>query len=387
MIQGSASEHLGDTTVALGVTGSVAAVQSIKLIRELRRHGAIVKPVATTSALNLIGKQALEWASEENVVDRLTGRAEHIDLAESIDLLLIAPATANTVAKLANGVADNALTALAASLPPEKIAVAPAMHLQLYENDAYRDNSQTLKERGATFVTPRTSEGAAKLAATRDILLHAKRLLRPDDLPLRIVITGGTTAEPLDDVRIVTTRASGKTGVALAEEAHERGADVTLVQGRGTTEPPRTIDTRRVETAGDMTAEVMSTLEEADAFICSAAISDHSADPHEGKLPSAEDLEITMEPIPKLIDRAREQYPDLTIVVFKAESRLDDETLLKVAQEKLDDGMDLVVVNDISRENAGFGTDENEVIIVNDGSEKVNASKRKIAELVLDRLT
>lgn len=386
MIQGSISEHLGDRTVVLAATGSVAAVQTLKLARELRRHGALVKPVATPSALKVVGKQALEWACDEPLVTELTGKAEHLDLADDGDLLLVAPATANTVAKMANGIADNALTSLAAAFSPEETAVAPAMHLELYESDAYRDNVETLRSRGVTVVPPRISEDAAKLAAPEEIVARSKRLLRTQDLPIEIVITGGTTAEPVDDVRILTTRASGKTGVALAREAYERGADVTLLMGRGTEEPPRWINTIRVETAAEMTENALAVAGHADALISSAAISDHSGEPHEGKLPSDEPLEIEMEPIPKMLNGAMEANPELTVVAYKAESRMDDEELIEAAGEKLEAGADLVVVNDVTREGAGFGTDTNEVIIVDGGSERVRDTKRAIAGRVLDRL-
>lgn len=384
MIQGSLSEHLGERTVVLGVSGSVAAVEAPRLARELRRHGAVVKPVATRSALELVGEPALEWACDEPVVTELGGGAEHIELSDR-DLLLLAPATANTVAKLASGIADNALTSVAAAFPPERTVVAPAMHLELYESDTFRRNIENLERSGVRVLRPRVGEGAAKLQPRREMVSYAKRMLRKGDLEgKRVVVTGGATAEPVDDIRIVTTRASGKTGVALAREAYERGAGVTLVLGRGTAEPPRWVDTVRVETAEEMTEASMEALEEADVLISSAAISDCSLEPHDGKLPGDEPIAIEMDPVRKLIDQARAAYPDLDIVAYKAESRVDDEELLESAEQKLAEGADLVVANDVAREDAGFESDDNEVLIVDGGSEKVRAPKTEIAEMVLD---
>jgi len=387
MIQGSASDHLGDSTVVLGITGSVAAVQSVKIARELRRHGAVVKPVATKAALDMVGEQALQWACERPVLTGLSGKAEHLALAEN-DLLLVAPTTANTVAKIANGISDNTLTAVAAAFDPEKVVLSPAMHLQLYETDAYRKNIETLKDRGTHLVRPVVTEGAAKLPPSEEITGYTKRLLRGSDLEgKKIVVTGGTTAEPLDDIRIITTRASGKTGLANAREAYERGAEVTLVLGRGTVQPPRYIDTVRTETAEEMTLATIEALEGADVLISSAAISDHSTQPQEGKHPSDETLQVELEPVQKLIDEARASYPELEVVAFKAESHVDDEELLKAARDKLSESISLVAANDVSRENAGFESDQNEVLLVDeDSSEKIQAPKLRIAQEILNRL-
>lgn len=370
--------------MVLGVTGSVAAVQSVKVARELRRHGAVVKPFATESALWFVGRKTLEWACDEEPVVELTGRAEHLEFSDA-DALLIAPATANVVGKMAAGIADDSLTSLAAAFDPEDTVVAPAMHVQLYESDKFRENLETLRDLGVRVVRPVVKEGAAKLPRPEEVVSFTKRTVRDNDLPLKVVVTGGTTAEALDDIRVVTTRASGRTGAALAREAYERGGDVTLVYGRGTVEPPRWVETARVETAEEMTESTLGALEGADLLVSSAAISDHTVEPLEGKHPGDEPLELEMRTVVKLVDLAAERYPDLDIVAFKAESRVDDEELLEAAKEKLGDGVKLVVANDVSREDAGFESEENEVIIVDGGSGKLRASKAKIAEEVLDR--
>lgn len=363
----------------------MAAVDSVRIARDLRRHGAVVKPVASESALELVGEPTLEWGCGKPVTSTLTGGAEHVELSGE-DLLLVAPATANTVAKMAHGVADGGLTAVAAAFPAEKIVVAPSMHLELYGSGAFRENLKTLRERGVRSIPPEVSESAAKLPPAQEITSYVKRQLRENDIPIRVVVTGGATAEPVDDIRIVTTRASGRTGVALAREAYERGADVTLVHGKGAEEPPRWVESIEVGTAEEMTDATVEALQGADVLISSAAISDHSMKPAEGKLPGDEPAELEMRPVEKLVDIAMERFPDLRVVAFKAESGVDDDELLQSAREKLDEGADLVVANDVSRDGAGFGSEGNEVMIVDGGSEKIRASKAEIAKLVLDRL-
>ncbi|MBX0285681.1 bifunctional phosphopantothenoylcysteine decarboxylase/phosphopantothenate--cysteine ligase CoaBC [Halomicroarcula sp. F28] len=344
---------LSGVNVVLGVSGSIAAVKTVELAHELRRHGAEVRAVMTDSATGIVHPWAVEFATENDVVTDLTGRVEHVELCGVDgwgDLLLLAPATANTVGKVAAAIDDTpvtttATTALGAGLP---VVVAPAMHEPMYDHPGVLDAISRVESWGVDFVDPRIEEGKAKIATEEAIVTAVARAAGAQPLAGRhVVVTAGATTEEIDPVRTLSNRASGRTGRAVARACHVLGADVTLVHD-GTEVPYATVE--RVESAAEMTAAVGDIADDADALVSAAAISDYTVDAADEKIRSGQErLTIDLEPTPKLIDTVRADHPDLPIVGFKVESTGGDEGLLARARDLIE-RVDLafVVANDAS---------------------------------------
>ncbi|MFW6002913.1 MAG: bifunctional phosphopantothenoylcysteine decarboxylase/phosphopantothenate--cysteine ligase CoaBC [Halanaeroarchaeum sp.] len=354
---------LEGTNVALGVTGSVAAVRTVELAHELRRQGAAVRAVMTDSARSIVHPWAVEFATDNPVATEITGAVEHVDLCGRegwADVLLVAPATANTIGKIAAAIDDSpvtttATTALGADVP---VVVAPAMHEPMYDHPGVLDAIDRVEGWGVDFVDPRVEEGKAKIATEEAIVLETARAV--GDRPLtdnRVVITSGATSEPIDPVRVLSNRASGKTGRAVAKACYALGADVVLVHD-GPDVPYAEV--REIQTAAEMLEAVSEAVENADALVSAAAISDYTVDPETEKIRSGRDLTLDLEPTPKLIDTIREAHPELTMVGFKAEAD-DDEGTVAMARDLLERvSLDFVVANDA----AVMGADETRVQIV-----------------------
>ncbi len=377
---------LDGVNVVLGVTGSIAAVRTVELAHELRRQGATVRAVMTDSARGIVHPWALEFATEHDVVTEITGRVEHVELFGRegwADAFLVAPATANTVGKIAAAIDDTtvttcATTALGSGVP---VVVAPAMHEPMYDHPGVAETLSTLEEWGVSFVDPRIEEGKAKIATETAIAVELARAA--GERPLEghhIVVTAGATSEPIDPVRVLTNRASGRTGRAVARACYARGADVTLVQD-GETVPYAAVE--RVESAAEMLAATMDAVEGADALVSAAAISDYTAEPAAEKIPSGGELTLELSPTPKLIDRVREAHPDLPIVGFKLETGADDTALVAAARERVErTGLAFVVANDASV----LGADETRALLVDGGVEEYTGSKAGLGLRVADRL-
>ena len=261
---------LAGVHVALGVTGSIAAVKTVELAHELRREGASVRAVMTEGAQGILHPWAVEFATEHDVVTEITGSVEHVALCgrdEWADVLLVAPATANTVGKMAHAIDDSpvttfATTALGTGLP---VVVAPAMHEPMYDHPGVLDAIDVLESWGVDFVDPRVEEGKAKVATEDAIVQATARAV--GDRPLageHVVVTSGATREPVDSVRVLTNRSSGRTGRAVARAAYAAGADVTLVHPDGEVPYADVLD---VETAAEMTDAVLSVAGDADALV------------------------------------------------------------------------------------------------------------------------
>ncbi|MFW5919074.1 MAG: bifunctional phosphopantothenoylcysteine decarboxylase/phosphopantothenate--cysteine ligase CoaBC [Halanaeroarchaeum sp.] len=340
---------LEGTNVALGVTGSVAAVTVVELAHELRRQGAAVRAVMTESARSIVHPWAVEFATENPVVTDITGSVEHVELGGRegwADVFLIAPATANTVGKMAAAIDDTpvtttATTALGADVP---VVVAPAMHEPMYDHPGVLEAIETVKDWGVDFVDPRIEEGKAKIASEEAIVLATARAA--GETPLagkRVVVTSGATAEPIDPVRVLTNRASGKTGRAIAKACYALGADVVLVHDDGNVPYASAHD---VTTAAEMLEAVLDEIDDADALVSAAAISDYTVQAASAKLRSGQDLTLDLEATPKLLDTVRDRRSDLPMVGFKAETG-EDESMLEHARE-LRSRVDLsfVVAND-----------------------------------------
>jgi phosphopantothenoylcysteine decarboxylase/phosphopantothenate--cysteine ligase len=331
---------LEGVNVALGVTGSIAAVKTVELAHELRRQGAAVRAVTTDAAAGIIHPWSLQFATEREVVTEITGAVEHVELCGVdgwADVLLVAPATANTVGKMAAAVDDTpvttcATTALGAGVP---VVVAPAMHEPMYDHPGVAETTAKLEEWGVRFVDPRLEEGKAKIASEDAIVTGTARAATPDPLAGRsVVVTSGATSEHVDPVRVLTNRASGRTGRAVARACYVRGADVTVVHD-GADVPWATV--RQVETAAEMTAAAVDAAEGADALVSAAAISDYTVAGADEKIRSGrEDLALELEPTPKLLDTVREEHPDVALVGFKAETGRDDEAMVSAARGLLE---------------------------------------------------
>jgi len=383
---------LDGVNVALGVTGSIAAVKTVELAHELRRQGAAVRALMTDSAQGIIHPWALEYATERDVVTEITGRVEHVDLCGRdgwADVLLIAPATANTVGKIAGAVDDTpvttaATTALGADVP---VVVAPAMHEPMYDHPGVLDAIDRVESWGVEFVDPRIEERKAKIATEDAIVTAAARATTPDPLAgTSIVITSGATSESIDPIRVLTNRASGATGEAIARACHIRGADVTLVHDGPDVHYAEVIDT---ESAAEMLAAVDTASNDADALVSAAAIGDYTVQEASAKLRSGEARTLELEPTPKVLDSIRQAHPELPMVGFKAETTGDDESLFEAATA-LRDRVDLsfVVANDATV----MGEAETRAILVDREAESVTdcevveGSKVRLGDRIADRL-
>jgi len=378
--------------VALGVTGSIAAVKTVELAHELRRQGASVRAVMSPSATGIIHPWAVEFATEDDVITEITGRVEHVDLCGRegwADVFLVAPATANTVGKIAGAVDDTpvtttATTALGADIP---VVIAPAMHEPMYDHPGVLDAIERVESWGVDFVAPRIEEGKAKIATEEAIITAVARATTPHDLAGRhVVVTSGATSEALDPIRVLTNRASGATGRAVARACHIHGADVTLVH-----DGPEVAyaDTIRIESAAEMLAAVEDTAPNADALVSAAAISDYTVETADTKLRSGEPRSLDLKPTPKLVDSIRESHPDLTIVGFKAETSGDDAAMVRQAaalQERV--GCAFVVANDANV----MGSEASRILFVGPEAstpadcETVAGSKRTVGDRVARRL-
>ncbi len=375
----------------MGVTGSIAVVRVVDLIRDMIRQGAEVHAVMTEAACKIIHPQALEYATENRVITEITGRVEHVEfcgVGGRADLLLIAPTTANTLGKIAMGIDDTpvttyATTALGSGVP---VMVVPAMHEAMYRHPAVVNNLETLRSMNVTVIDPRIEEEKAKIADPTTIVTEVERLLGPGDLARRkILITSGATVERVDPIRILTNRASGKTGQEIGMEAYRRGAEVTIIHREMLGLPFREVG---AESAEDMLDAVIAELETGyDALVGAAAVGDYTLDPSAEKIKSGGDLTLRFKRTPKILKTVRSLYPDLRIVGFKAETFVSDEELLGRAKRSMEaNRLDLVVANDVGEE--GMGTEDNRVIILGQKGivAEVTGKKRLIAKKVVDAL-
>ncbi len=390
-ISGTVSETLSGKRIVVGVTGSIAAVRVVDLVRGLIRRGAEVHCVMSAAAQQILHPYALEYASTNPVITKITGRVEHVEfcgVGGKADLLLIAPATANTIGKMACGIDDTPVTTFATTAlgSAKPVMVVPAMHEAMYCHPAVMKNLEALRAMGVAVIDPRIEEGKAKIANSALVVLEVERLLGPEDLQgKKILITSGSNAENIDPIRILTNRASGKTGVALALEARRRGAEVTLVHRF-----PQEIPVRQIfaESAEAMLNAVMAELERGcDALISAAAVADYTLDASQEKIKSGQDLVLKLKPTKKILKTVRAAFPSLKIVGFKAETNVTEEELRARAEEAMQaSGLDLVVANDVGR--GGMGTDENRVLIIDRGScsKEIRGRKTLIAQKIIDAL-
>lgn len=394
----STSGALIGRRVLLGVTGGIAAYKVAQLARMLVAAGADVQVVMTENATRFVGPDTFAALTGKPVHTSLwesPGTVLHVRIAHETELAVVAPATANVIAKLARGIADDLLTStlLESSCP---VVVAPAMHTGMWEHPATRENVQALESRGVTFAGPASGplaagdSGMGRMVEPEEILSAAEAVAaRSRDLAgHRILVTAGPTHEPIDPVRFVGNRSSGKMGVAIAREAAARGAEVTLVCGPGTVEPPATVNVVRVETAEQMRDAVLRAFGESDAVVMAAAVADFrpvavasQKIKKEGGLPSLE-----LEPTVDILRELSALRSGRVLVGFAAETA----GLEAAGRNKLEaKNLDLIVVNEVGREGTGFGSETNDAMILSrsgDDEPIRTWTKRALASAICDRL-
>ena len=390
------SKMLSEKRIVLGVSGGIAAYKSVEISRRLVDAGAFVSPIMTSAAKKFIGEVTLSALASEPVKSSLWDDDDpipHTTLGQQADLILLAPATAKLIGTYAAGISSDLLSAtLLATRAP--VILCPAMHTEMWEHPAVQENINTLKSRGVVIVDPEDGIlaggdlGKGRLAGVEAILSEVESTLTKKDLSnLRLLITAGGTREPIDPVRYITNKSSGKQGYALAKAAHLRGAEVTLV----TTMPddaPFGVEVLCAETASDMRNVVMGIQSEYDVIIMAAAIADfRPAEISEQKIKKRKGstnlkLENTHD---FLIDLGKGKRPEQTIVGFAAETEHLEENALEKLERK---HLDLIVANNVSHPGVGFSYDTNEVTIMSQDSKWTLplSDKRIIADGILDAL-
>lgn len=387
--------------VVLGVTGGIAAYKSAELVSRLRKAGISVHVIMTEHATHFVAPLTFETLSNHPVVTDTFARpetweVEHIALAKRADVFVIAPATANIMAKLACGIADDMLstTALATKAP---VLIAPAMNTGMWTAEATQHNAAVLKARGVYFVGPEGGflacgdTGAGRMSEPKDIFDTIEKLLSPkrDLAGLRVMVTAGATRERLDPVRFLSNDSSGKMGFALAAAARDRGAEVTLVCGVTTVQPPAGVTLVKVESTEELYQAVTERCEMMDVVIQAAAPADYRfANRYDQKLKKQSGAPLLLELVENpdiAAEVGRRKHAGQTLVGFAAET----EHVQENAQRKLDKkNLDLIVANDVTAPGAGFNVDTNIAALITRGGvmERPLQSKRALAEDILDQV-
>ncbi|MFZ8791169.1 MAG: bifunctional phosphopantothenoylcysteine decarboxylase/phosphopantothenate--cysteine ligase CoaBC [Thermosphaera aggregans] len=385
---------LSGKRIALGITGSVAAYRSVDLARKLIRMGAEVRPILTRFATRLIGPDLLWWATGNRPLVEMTGETEHIDVAKWADALVIAPATLNTMSKIAYGILDELLSLTATTMMGDgkKIIIAPAMNLRLYTSPQYERARKLLEEYNAVIISPFIEENKVKFPPLEDLVHCIDTVLnRGQDLKgRRIIVTAGATREYLDPVRVLTNPSSGLMGILIAREAACRGAQVDLVSGVTRFNPPYMVRNLNVETTSDMAEAVerLTSENEYDAGVFAAAPADYKPRVYyEEKLStrSSRSTVIELEATRKVL-KAVVKRPNI-LIGFAAESSKAPEALVEKSRVKLHDyDLDLIVANNILSERAGFSKPFLEVCYVWKGGFKClgESFKEAVARTVVD---
>jgi phosphopantothenoylcysteine decarboxylase / phosphopantothenate---cysteine ligase len=389
--------------IALGVTGGIGAYKAVEVARGLQKRGHEVVAVMTHSATRFVGPVTFEAITRRRVITDqfaagMNADIEHIAIASTIDLLLIAPATANIIGKFANGIADDFLSTLyTATRAP--VLIAPAMNSQMFAHEAVRRNLDTLASRGVRFVEPGEGYlacgwiGKGRLAEPDEIVEAADAVLRPQG-PLRgqrVLVTAGPTYEDFDPVRYVGNRSSGKMGYAIAAEAARRGAEVTLVTGPTTIELPPVREVVRVRSAAEMQQAVVPRAGDMHVVVMAAAVADYAPVNRAGQKvqKSGDELMLVMKKTPDILGelglRRLSSGRGPVLVGFAAET---ENVLAHAAEKREKKHVDFIVANDVSRSDAGFDVESNAVTIIGaEGLEELPLqSKSRVAAEILDRV-
>ncbi len=372
-------KSLAQKTIVLAVSGSIAAVNTIALAHALRRRGAVVQAVMSEAASRIIHPDALTYATGRETITALSGMVEHVHYCGDTgiaDLLLIAPCTANTIGKIAHGIDDTTVTTFATTAIGRQmpIVVVPAMHYAMFRHSGVVKNLHTLQDFGITIINPRIEEEKAKIATTDEIVLYVERELMGAPLAGEtVLITSGKCEEPLDDIRILTTRSSGKMGEEIAYQAFRLGADVIIIH----TNQIACVRNRYSDTAASMQNEVSSVLakEQVSIYISAAAISDFAPVRFQGKIPSGQKRQISLTPLPKILPLVIDAGVK-TVVAFK----LGEDAEHK-AQTLFDAGVTLVAAN--TQESMGSNTGSY-LLMTRDETQPVTGTKEDIAAVLCD---
>jgi phosphopantothenoylcysteine decarboxylase/phosphopantothenate--cysteine ligase len=383
------SKKLEGKTIVLGVTGSIAAVETVKLSRELIRRGAEVIAVMSDAAQKIIHPYALEFATDNRVITEITGKVEHVELlgiGGYADLFLIAPSTANTISKIAKGIDDTPVTTMATTAlgSGKPVIVAPAMHESMIQNPAVNESVEKLKEMGIEFVEPIYDEHKAKFADTDTICLHVERTLYGKEFKgKRVVVTSGPTFEQIDPIRFISNRSSGLMGHEIALELWRRGADVTVI-----TSKPRNVNLPNFREISVRSVQQMldHSLREVkagcDLFVSAAAAADFTIEMSKSKIKTSDELTLHLKAAPKILHKVREIY-DGEVIGFKAETGVGEDGLYTIAYDKMiADGLSMVVANDVLER--GMGTVDTRVLIITKNrKEWFEGLKSEVAERIV----
>lgn len=388
---------LNGKTVLIGITGGIAAYKTCELIRMFKRANANVRVICTPNALNFVTKLTLQNLSQNEVgiqeFEVEDFKPEHISYANEADIMVIAPATANTISKIANGICDNLLTSVVSAFK-KTVIIAPAMNCNMWDNPIIQENLSKLNNLGYEIIEPENGflacgyEGQGRLASldkifdkTVEILNSKKKLLNK-----KIIITAGGTIEDIDPVRYISNYSSGKMGLAIADCAYNMGADVILITTKEVNRPYKIV---KVKSAKEMQSAINNDFQSANCVIMAAAVADYRVkNPASQKMKKTDSDEITIELVknPDILKELCQQKKDQIVVGFCAES----ENLLENAKEKITKkGCDYLIANDISRKDIGFSSDFNEVIILDkNGNQKriEKSTKNAIAKKILEEI-
>lgn len=374
------TKKLEGKKIAICVTGSVASILSPRLARELRRHGAEVKSYLTESAIEYgINPNVMEWATGKKPVVNLSGKTEHL---ENFNTVTIYPCTYNTIGKITNGVADNAVTTLCGAIEKDKLVLAPAMSLKLWMRPKLQENITTLEKKGVTILPPNFNEGIAKIpgiAETTDEIIRKSR--RTILKARKVLILTGPTRYDLDPVRYIANKSTGQLGYHLSRESYQWGCDTTVIYGPGQAEMPPQVDVSHVYTPKEMLEKTIETLEN-DHYqiaIFSAAVLDFKPEKKSSKkIPSGQPIELNLKPTPKIIQQIKERFPNLFTIGFKLGYDIEGDRLIERGYEALkQQEADLVVANDLAKIQANYHPAY--IIDKEKNVKKVQGSKRELA--------
>lgn len=376
-IRGEKSDMLAGRKIALCITGSIAAVETVKLARELIRHGADVYPYMTKAALKFLGKDALLFATGHEPVVELSGRDEHL---YDFDLILIAPATADTISKAACGIADDAVSTLIFANIGKKMIFVPSMSEKMYKNPILRENMEKLS-RYALFVEPKIEEDKAKMSDVERITGEVIHSLHHELEGKRILVIGGAGYEKFDEFRILTNLATGKMGVEIAKYAYYYGGDVHLLMGLHSVKVPPYLPVENFKGLDNLTNKIEDMVNY-DAIVVPAALPDFKPEKKEGKVKSVEDFNtFKFEENPKFLKELRRRYKGF-LVGFKAESQISREELIKRARKRMEEySLDMIIANlieDVKR-------DATKAIIIfsDEEMEEFEGPKEKLAKRIM----
>ena len=388
--------------VVIGVTGGIAVYKALDVISALRKKDVEVHVIMTESASKFVNPLTFQSISQNMVVTDMFAEPkaweiQHISLAQKADLMLIAPATANIIGKVANGISDDMLSTTIMAAAKAKVIFAPAMNTNMYQNKIVQNNIEKLKEFGYGFIEPASGRlacgdvGVGKLADVNTIIERVLAELNDKEQDLKgkkVLISAGPTIAPIDPVRYITNRSTGKMGYAIAEEARDRGAEVILVSGPTNLNPPKDVKIINIKTNEEMKNEIFDNFEWADIVIKSAAVADYKPKEYsKDKIKKGEgDFNLCLTRDNDILKSLGDMKTHQVLVGFAAESN----DVLENAEKKLKNkNLDFIVANDITSSDTGFGSEDNKVVILSKNNEKLELekmSKKEVASNIFDMI-